>query len=348
MSWADTFIATAASPKIGLGHFRRCSSLAIELEKQGSPVKWLVDSTTRETVNRELSGNRDIHELRAASPEIACSEISDLVGSDQLLIVDCYSWAATFDKISGYRWMRFDQGVSSQPTSAAYIHCALPGVDESRFANRTQGSPPQFLLGPQYALLGPNYRKARERRDKRDAGFKPLKEPSVVISMGGGDDRGATVYACNEVRMACPKARITIATTSRNPSLSDILGSVSEDALASVKIDAPDLVEVFCDCTFAVSAGGTTLNELACLGIPAVVLPIADNQVRPAQLWESLGFVRTLPLGCREEGRLSSELEQIVQSDKTLMEMSNAGSSAVDGLGACRTARALLDNSSGI
>lgn len=93
----------------------------------------------------------------------------------------------------------------------------------------------------------------------------------------------------------------------------------------------------------AVSAAGFTAYELACAGVPSVVVAMVDNQVGVATRLASRGAVRGLDgrVGELEEERLFAEVG-LLASPQERAGLAVAGPGTVDGYGAARAREALV------
>ena len=96
----------------------------------------------------------------------------------------------------------------------------------------------------------------------------------------------------------------------------------------------------------AVTAGGSTCWELACVGLPALALVIAENQRVIAEEASAAGLV--FNLGSHQEvtiDRIASSIDGLLYSTFRRLRMSERGRALVDGKGADRVAALLLQNS---
>ena len=92
-----------------------------------------------------------------------------------------------------------------------------------------------------------------------------------------------------------------------------------------------------------ITAGGMTTFEMAALGIPVMILQIADNQVPITRAWQQCGY--GVDMGYLDQLRpdyLQREMMSLMQDSTRRKAMAAAGRILVDGLGAGRVARTLL------
>ena len=109
----------------------------------------------------------------------------------------------------------------------------------------------------------------------------------------------------------------------------------------------PSLAALMVQADLAVSGGGTTLYELACSGLPAIVLELADNQARGCRAMAAAGAVIYAGRAEAMDGRALGQLiADVLEDSDRRRRMTLAGTQLVDGLGADRVADALLSLSS--
>jgi UDP-2,4-diacetamido-2,4,6-trideoxy-beta-L-altropyranose hydrolase len=132
------------------------------------------------------------------------------------------------------------------------------------------------LTGSQYALLRPEFAAAREAALARRASAS--RAGRILITMGLTDVDGITIKVLDAVLAA--EAGITIDVVLGPNALS--LGEVRERAARynniTIHLDTSDLCALMAAADLSVGAGGTTTWERCCLGLPSVVLVLADNQ----------------------------------------------------------------------
>ena len=92
---------------------------------------------------------------------------------------------------------------------------------------------------------------------------------------------------------------------------------------------------------FAVSAGGSTLYELACNGLPALACPIVDNQVRNARAYEEVCKGKSMGGVEWTSAEVTEKIRQFVAPAK-LRRCSMISRDVVDGFGASRIIEALI------
>ena len=100
-------------------------------------------------------------------------------------------------------------------------------------------------------------------------------------------------------------------------------------------------------CDVAVSAGGTTIFELCCVGVPILAFTIADNQRGIAEL-DKMGLLKSMGDArfAREKvlSNIAGSLQEYGKHPEQLLKTSRYQRSMVDAKGAVRIARIILED----
>jgi UDP-2,4-diacetamido-2,4,6-trideoxy-beta-L-altropyranose hydrolase len=164
------------------------------------------------------------------------------------------------------------------------------------------------------------------------------------LTFGGGDDRGATLFCLEATQSLGEHVERVVLLSSSNPKKEDIVRWCKESR-ANIKIvmDAEETAPYMASADLAITAGGMTVFEMAVLGIPVLIMQIADNQVRITRAWQQCGYgVDMGHLDRLHPEDLQHEIMSLMQDTARREAMSATGKAMVDGLGAQRVAQALL------
>jgi len=124
----------------------------------------------------------------------------------------------------------------------------------------------------------------------------------------------------------------------------ETLQSASRNLRYSVRVvcDAPNMPELMAWADVAIGAGGSTSWELAFMGLPALVLILADHQAAIADSLQQQGVAVNLGwVGQVTEDRIAITTETLLRDATQRRKMSENGRRLVDGLGAERVAKAM-------
>lgn len=309
----------------GLGHVRRCLSLAGSLAARGVTVGFAAWGNDRAFDLIRSEG----HEVfvspdGAALPGIAASMRPDVIVADSYSLESRHletlretAPLVVIDDLAD-RFLPADIVVNGTPHAPGLKYRALPDT--------------RFLLGPEFAILMKEFADLPSRKIEG-------KIRSILVTMGGGDPLNLTPRAVRAIRSALGDVHIDAVI---GPFFEMGRGLPVEEA--TLHVTPKSLYGLMVGTDLAVTGGGQTTYELAATGTPAVVVTIADNQVPQVEAWESLGVLRYIG-----DARLASTLERMgtevhrLAADREVRKaMSKRGRKAVDGRGTERVADEML------
>jgi UDP-2,4-diacetamido-2,4,6-trideoxy-beta-L-altropyranose hydrolase len=197
--------------------------------------------------------------------------------------------------------------------------CPDAGTLVDYHADRPDGPPrADVLAGPRYAPVDPRFAEARADREQ---------VAGALVTVGGSREaRALAEPAVDALRATFPDARIHVAS-----------GAAVRSRAGVHELPFPgSLLDVGPDVDVAVSAAGLTAYELACAGVPCVLVAVAPNQQRVVD-----GFARARAAIVAGDGdELRAAVERL--GDPLLRaSLRAAGRRLVDGGGAARTASEL-------
>ncbi len=149
-----------------------------------------------------------------------------------------------------------------------------------------------ILAGPQYALLRPDFAAFRYESLQRRA---TPKLEHLLISMGGIDQFDATgkVLAALQKCELPADLRITVVMGSKAPWIERIMFLAKiMPRPTTVKVNVHNMAQLMSDCDLAIGAAGGASWERCCLGLPTMLVVLADNQRSGATALERCGCVK--------------------------------------------------------
>jgi spore coat polysaccharide biosynthesis predicted glycosyltransferase SpsG len=318
-------------------------ALAEELVRRGAVVTFLSDLGDLPWARQQLTGRGLPVQPGPATPA-ALIDAADAAGLDAV-VLDSYELAP------GHGAALRDSG----RTVLAIVDGDLRGqhadvyVDQNLDAELTcVPLPPGTvrLAGIDYALLRGA---VRTRRPAHPRVPDPGRTPRVVCFFGGTDAyRAAPVLGRLLVRTGVAFDATVIAA---DAGLRAELLALSPGATQRIDVIAPtdELPALLADADLAISASGTSTWELLCLGVPAALVWVVDNQIA--------GYGRTVERGFAAGlGRLAdlvdpssphakqamTELRDLLSDAPARAALSRRAWAAVDGRGVERVADELL------
>lgn len=198
----------------------------------------------------------------------------------------------------------------------------------------------RLLLGTRYVLLRREFWAWRDWQRK----IVPMGR-RVLVTMGGADPDNATVRVIDALEgVKVPQLEARVLVGASNPHLDTL-----RDRVANCPIDvrlvenASDVPSLMAWADLAVSAAGSTCWELAFMGLPAVLVVLADNQEGIATGLAEQGM--GLRLGCADAAssqQMARSVTSLLRDVDERQKMSTSARRLVDGHGAERVVQALL------
>lgn len=348
-----TLIRTHASSAVGLGHLRRCLSLASALRARGGEVLFGLNTSDVDAsaiVASEGFGARSLAlpdgATAATDAQAFVDNFADLLADGRpvdWVLVDHYGLDASWHSIVADRMacrMAAIDDLADRPLSVDLLidHNFVPPPGHlPRYAPRMRREPLAWLCGPRFALLGPAY-------PKRPPFTVAAEVRSIGIFLGGTDPAALSATALQACRQVARfEGPIEVVSTSANPGLAALRQVVAQDAHACLSIDLPDLADFFARHDLQIGAGGGATWERCCIGVPTLTLCVASNQKAVIPGLQALGaLVSTTD---NSASGIGLALRALIDSPAQRQALSAGGQALVDGRGAERVAWSMLVHS---
>ena len=328
-----------ASPEIGGGHVMRCLTLAQELMQRGAECSFACSSETPAVIPQlENSPYRIVTLKEPLHPE----ELIATSGSHDAMVIDHYALGAEYERAARSIARRIM--VIDDLADRAHDCDLLLDQTYGRKAAEYSGLVPpdaKVLTGTRYALLRPEFAQARPAALIRRATGNQVKH--VFVSLGMTDLGSFTFGTVQAVRRALPDADITVALGHAAPSLARVQAMAREDAGLSVFVDHDDVCSLMTRADLAVGAAGGSAWERCCLGLPTVMLVLADNQRLIASNLSNAGAA--IRCGHTPE-EIEAAVRQLASNREEMADMMMAAAAVCDGHGAKLAAHQLLGSGS--
>jgi UDP-2,4-diacetamido-2,4,6-trideoxy-beta-L-altropyranose hydrolase len=287
-----------SSNLMGTGHARRCLSLAKDLRSLGHDISF---------ISRDFAGNLipvieregfKVAELKSFLPQENSEDYSgwlpegwakdaeetkSALSKTDFLIVDHYS--------IDFRW---HQSVREKVNKILVIDdlanrrydCDII-LDQNYYKNlevRYEGLVPNHcrkLLGPQYILFSQTFLRSLNRNRS--------KLEKILVSFGGSDPTDETSKTLNALGEFPLDVKVVIGRA--NPQLPLMEKKFPKYHFIS---DAQNMADLILEADLSVGGGGTTAYERCLLGLPSLVIAVAENQVALSENLADLGAITYL------------------------------------------------------
>lgn len=325
-----------ASADTGTGHVMRCLALAQAWQDMGGDVEF-VSCQMPEGLRRRLTEDNIAIQHFEALPgsRFDVEETINLVHrfGAGWVVLDGYHFDTAYQerlKATGVRLVVIDDNAHLE----RYLADVL--VNQNVHAARLRYSSEPYtslLLGPRYALLRREF--LQWRNVQRDI---PAIATRLLVTFGGSDPGNGTVLVLQALEQVGVLLEVTVVLGAANPHEPTIrrLAAVSKHRVR-IESNVTDMPRLMSWADAAVSAAGSTTLELAFMGVPAILLIVAENQLGLGKALDesgaavNLGWARDVP-----PVLLAEEVERLILSPSKRGRMRVIGRSLVDGLGAQR------------
>ncbi|MBU3071028.1 UDP-2,4-diacetamido-2,4,6-trideoxy-beta-L-altropyranose hydrolase [Aestuariicella sp. G3-2] len=350
---------TDASLDIGTGHVMRCLTLADALRKRGCECYFICREHSGHLIEFIRAKGYHVYPLPysqatstsySENEEAALGHAAWLGGSQQedaaackkillnikpqWLIVDHYALDNCWEEIVKpccERLMVIDD-LADRMHQCDLLLDQTFGRQIEEYAPLVPASC-TVLCGAHYALLRPEFSEWRSyslhRRETPE-----LKQ--ILVTMGGVDKNNATGLILDALGKAdlpggCQIAVVMGATAPWLDTVRQQAQSLSHPT--NILTGVNNMAQLMANSDLAIGAAGATSWERCCLGLPTVMIELAENQRQVAHGLVLVGAVNALSSGVQITVELPNVLSALIGSKGELEKMSRAAAQVTDGLG---------------
>jgi UDP-2,4-diacetamido-2,4,6-trideoxy-beta-L-altropyranose hydrolase len=338
------FLADAGA-EVGGGHVMRCLTLARALIDRGAECAFVESRAAAPILRRfgwpaqTLLAMADAQEL----PDLIRfgREFADRFEAD-LVVVDHYG--ASVAEEMELQGLHRRIAVIDDLADRRHV-CDLlidPGFGRRRehYAGLVRPSCVE-MIGPSHALVRSEFAQARPRALSRRARHEPVRR--VLVSFGLTDVGGITARVVDALAGRLGDERLDVVLGPGAPSLDTLSSLAARDRRVRLHVDVQDMVTLTADTDIAIGAGGSSVWERACLGLPTLIVVLADNQAAMAERLATAGAAIALDARAPDfESALIAEWDRLIEDRQLRWDLSARSSELCDGRGAERVAEALL------
>lgn len=328
----QVLVRADAGRDLGTGHVMRCLTLLDTLAAEALFVCTRMDGHLGDLI---IGRGHRVHLLEPdiSGDQDAVQTAALAVGAD-LVIVDHYLLDATWERVMPATVMVIDDLADRVHDCAVLLDQNLGRIDTDY-----DGLVPDacvLLTGPHYALLRPEFAAARPAAlAARAARTGPAQH--VMIVMGGTDAPNATGWVISQMaQMDLPtQMTVTAVLGATAPHLNAVRVSLAAlPCKGELLVGTNRMADLMAQADFAVGAAGSTSWERCALGLPTVMVVLADNQKESAEhLTNAQAAVLITLNDCVKLGQV---IGKMMTNRSYLRSIENAAANLVDGLGAPR------------
>ena len=337
-------IRTDASTQIGTGHVMRCLALAQAWQDtQGQPIFVMTTSVPALEERLQSEGMQVVHlttEPGSLDDAQQTATLAHQFGATWV-VVDGYHFGGEYQQIlkqSKLHLLFIDDYGHAEHYYADFVLNQNISADEQWYQNREPYT--QLLLGTRYVLLRREFWQWR--------GWQRTVSPvakKVLVTLGGADPDNVTLKVIQSLQLVeVEKLDAVIVIGGSNPHYENIKIAVQDSRFAiRLERNVTNMPELMAWADVAISAGGSTCWELGFMGLPSILLILAENQRAIAEGLENSGcFVN---LGWHEKLDIRNTarwLHKLLVSSKRRSNITKSLQELVDGQGAFRIVTQLI------
>lgn len=346
-----------ASAVIGSGHLMRCITLARQLFEQGARLTF----ACRELEDAPLAlvppeyellrlPERYADESPTSVAEARIDNRADGEALQALLGERCFDWCVvdhyglnaewhTRARSHSRRVMVLDDLANRPLDCDLLLDQGLPSDLDKRYAPYLPAQA-VCLFGPEYALLREEFLIARSLAAPRS----DLRR--VVVFFTGGNDHGETLKAARALAAWRPTLEVDLVIGAGHPD-AEVLEVLCDERGWGLHCQIDYMAQLMTAADLALGAPGSASWERCALGLPSLLAVLAENQREQAAGLVERGVA--IHLGDAADLR-DSDYRQALESlsREHLHELSQSAWQQVDGLGAARVSRTMLEMSVGL
>jgi UDP-2,4-diacetamido-2,4,6-trideoxy-beta-L-altropyranose hydrolase len=323
----------------------RCLNLAEALMARGAACGMLATPATAKVLGAFAGPGLERIDLEAAPPEslvAAARAAAEPWGAD-VLVVDHYRMDAWHERrlAEATRTLAVIDDLADREHACALLVDPGLGRTEEQYRPLTPAGA-RLLTGPGYALLAPAYAKARARALKTRRTEAPPRR--LLVSLGLMDLLGITGRVLHLIQDHLADLEVDVVVGGASGSLPWLRHLATRTPGLRLHVDTREMAKLISAADIGVGAGGSSTWERAVLGLPSLLLVLADNQhdlavelgrrgaVIAVQADGAKGFTESVP----------QAFERLLGDAALRRSLSETSATLCDGQGASRVADAVL------
>lgn len=321
-----------ASARIGTGHVIRSRTLAQALAERG----WSTVLAAREIPDALAGswpgGDAALVRLPGEGPlELDPARIAERLGPGASLVVgDRYGldarWVDATRRATPDAIVLTIDDLADRPIPADLLLNQNLGTTDETYARLL---PPgtTVLAGPMYALVRPEFAALRARGRVRDGRVERL-----LVFMSGSDRTNVTARAVDALKGLGRPFDVVVGTSYDD--LDGLRSSVAAAHDATLHVNTDEIAQLMARADLAVGAPSSASWERCAVGLPTVLVALADNQVPVGAGLDRAGA--GVRLGWHDSvtaADIRTAVEELIADPQRLAAMSRAAAAVTDGRG---------------
>lgn len=332
-------IRADAGLMIGMGHLMRSLTLAHGLKERGCNVS-LLTYCENDDLYRKASDSFE-NTVRIANQLDHLNTISIIKSqAAEWVVLDSYDLDETFQrslKDEGLNLLTLDDFVHLKHYCADIILNQNFGAERLIYNTEPYS---RLLLGTDYVLLRKEFQEYRHyKREIAEYAGK------ILVTLGGVDYGNHSLKIINAVNEIKTPLQVKVVAGAGNPHY-DTLLAASAQSRHDIEIlrNVSGMAKLMEWADIGISAGGTTLWELASMGLPCLLCIVADNQTMAVNALSEQGIPSIGWIDRKSVQNIHDSIAELLPDKRRRTELSRMGRSIIDGKGIDRIMEAMEKN----
>ena len=335
-----------ANETIGSGHVMRCFALAQAFHEGGRKAVLVTAGSAGALEERGRDEGIEVSTIVAQPGSVDDAEqlaaLAHGVGA-KWVVLDGYCFGSAYQesvKRRGISLLLMDDFGHADHYFADIVVNHNLHADRSLYKKREPYT--RLLLGTKYVLLRKEFLSYRGRERKMSE-----RDGNVLVTLGGADRENVSLKVILALKgVEVDRLKVVVALGESNSHYEELHSAIENvDFSIELKRSAKNMARLMAWADVAISAAGTTSWELAFMGLPSLVIALADNQSPVAESLDAAGVARNL--GWWEDFKIdevSQMLFELLEDPKKREDMARTGRRLIDGRGVDRVTRLLQKN----
>lgn len=354
---------TDASLQIGTGHVMRCLALAHALRERGAHCSFICREHTGNLIGLIRQRGFFVHALlcdldqatQGKTPPHASSLATDWLADVQeskasvsdaaidWLMVDHYALDSRWEHAmrANSRYIMVIDDLADRTHHCDLLLDQNLGRKSEDYSRLLKGEA-KTLIGPRYALLRPEFPALRLQSLTRRQNTTQLRR--LLVNMWGDIDNATVqVMAALNTCSLPTDFRVTVVMGFHAPWLAQVQQKATKmQCPTEVLCGVNNMAQLMADSDLAIGAAGGAAWERCSLGLPSIVMALAQNQLDGAIALKNAGAAIVLESHHQIAGIVSATQTEEFGSEM-LTKLSSAAATVTDGQGCARVIHHILD-----
>lgn len=323
----DYGIRVEMGGNIGSGHIYRCLSLAEEMKKNKKSIIFFISNKKKFL---QHSKKFSYIELKGKNEDERIDECKKYIKFLKYFIIDLPKHEQKYGKkLENENVVIINDLGNIRVFSKILINGSI--VKKFQKYKRINKNT-KFLVGSKYMLIRKDFTTYKIKNKKINKLIK-----NILLVFGGSDEKNTTKKILEYLPKKFFKITIIIGPDNKNK-----IDFINYNQIYQIKVlEKPNnIASLFSNQDLIISSTGITIYELACLGIPTIMIPVNSAQKESAKSMKRKGFGEIVELDTinkKKFNKIYEKMENVMYRKK----MSINGKKIVDGKGVDRVFKIL-------